>query len=103
MSESTPQPGGTGAPEPTPTPLPVPPLPVPSPPALPPALGDKLARWFPEGSGFRSARDMILFIIGIGVIGQQVYWADEINSIIVGIGATMAGLPIVFRADRSSK
>ncbi len=61
------------------------------------------SKWFPGGSGFSSVRDLILFGFGVGVLIQQIYFASELNSLIIALGAGAAGLPVVLRTDSKSR
>ena len=74
------------------------------PPAAPPAPRDpNTPAWFPQGSGFNTVRDMVLFLVGLGILGQQIFLSEEVNSFIVSLGAAAVGLPVVLRTDSKTK
>jgi hypothetical protein len=55
-------------------------------------------------SGFASVRDLICFVAGLIIIGNEVFFSQEIEAYAIGVGVALAGLPLVFGADeRKSK
>jgi hypothetical protein len=73
---------------------------VPVPPDTPAVI--KAKRGLP--SGFASIRDLICFIAGLIIIGNEVFFSPEIEAYAIGVGVALLGLPLVFGADeRKSK
>jgi hypothetical protein len=55
-------------------------------------------------SGFASIRDLICFIAGLIIIGNEVFFSHGIEAYAIGVGVALLGLPLVFGADeRKSK
>lgn len=55
-------------------------------------------------SGFSSIRDLICFIAGLAIVGNEVFLSPEIAAGAIGVGVALLGLPLVFGADeRKSK
>lgn len=55
-------------------------------------------------SGFASIRDLICFVAGLIIIGNEVFFSSQIEAYAIGVGVALAGLPLVFGADeRKSK
>jgi hypothetical protein len=50
-------------------------------------------------SGFASVRDLISFVAGMGIIGNEIFLSDKIEIYAIGVGVALAGLPVVFGAD----
>lgn len=50
-------------------------------------------------SGFASIRDLLSFGAGVAIIAHEVWWAKTVDVAILAVGATLAGLPVVFGAD----
>lgn len=74
---------------------------APVPPETPSAL--KVKRGLP--SGFASIRDLICFVAGLIIIGNEVFFSrGDIEAYAIGVGVALLGLPLVFGADeRKSK
>lgn len=54
-------------------------------------------------TGFSTIRDLITFIIGCGIIGNEVFLSPAVEPTAIGVGVAMAGLPLVFGADERKK
>lgn len=55
-------------------------------------------------SGFASIRDLICFVAGLIIIGNEVFFSPVIEAYAIGVGVALLGLPLVFGADeRKSK
>jgi hypothetical protein len=83
---------------PVPVPVPVTPAPVPVPQPQPPET--KSGRL---PSGFSTIRDIVTFVIGLGLIIYEVTVPHEVRPYVLAVGLTMAGLPLVFGADEKRK
>jgi hypothetical protein len=54
-------------------------------------------------SGFATIRDLVSFVIGIGIIGNEIFIQASIEPYAVGVGLALTGLPLVFGADERRK
>ncbi len=50
-------------------------------------------------SGFASIRDILSFVAGLCVIGNEVFLQDAVEIAILTVGVALCGLPVVFGAD----
>lgn len=50
-------------------------------------------------SGFASIRDLVSFVAGMGIIGNEIFLSDKVEVYAIGVGIALAGLPVVFGAD----
>ncbi len=50
-------------------------------------------------TGFSTLRDLLLFIAGMAVIGNEVFISESVDPTAVGIGVALTGAPLVFGAD----
>lgn len=50
-------------------------------------------------SGFSSIRDVLSFIAGIVIIGNEVFFQDAVEIALLTVGVALLGLPVVFGAD----
>lgn len=67
----------------------------------PPANG-KASRGMP--TGFATLRDVISFVLGVGVVVNEVFFSPSVEAYAIGVGVALMGLPLVFGADeRRSK
>lgn len=55
-------------------------------------------------SGFKTVRDLVLFVAGLGVCFYHIATtpADKLNIGLLIFGASLAGLPSVIRADEKN-
>jgi hypothetical protein len=68
-------------------------------PPVPAAHDDPGRRWRALPSGFASIRDLLSFGAGVAIIAHEVWWSKRVDVAILAVGATLAGLPVVFGAD----
>jgi hypothetical protein len=54
-------------------------------------------------SGFTTIRDALTFLVGIIIIGYEVFVSTEVEIGVLAVGLTMTGLPVVFGADERRK
>lgn len=54
-------------------------------------------------SGFTTIRDALTFVIGVVIIGYEVFVSPEVEIGVLAVGLTMTGLPVVFGADERRK
>lgn len=50
-------------------------------------------------SGFATLRDVVTFVIGLGIIINEVFLQPSVEPAAVAIGVSLTGLPLVFGAD----
>lgn len=50
-------------------------------------------------SGFSSIRDILSFVAGIVIIGNEVFFQSTVEIALLTVGVALAGLPVVFGAD----
>lgn len=50
-------------------------------------------------SGFSTLRDVISFLLGIGIVINEVWLSDTVEAYAIGVGVALMGLPLVFGAD----
>lgn len=73
-------------------------------PATPPkgakaaALGRK-----PLPSGFATLRDVLSFLVGMAIIGFEVFLQPNVEPASIAVGLTLTGLPLVFSADERKR
>lgn len=54
-------------------------------------------------TGFATLRDVVTFVIGLGIIINEVFLQPTVEPAAVAIGVAMTGLPLVFGADERRK
>jgi len=54
-------------------------------------------------SGFATLRDFVLFLVGLAVIGNEVFFQGKVEPASMAVGLAMTGLPLVFSADERRK
>jgi hypothetical protein len=55
-------------------------------------------------TGFSTLRDVISFLLGIGIVINEVWLSTTVEAYAIGVGVALMGLPLVFGADeRKSK
>lgn len=54
-------------------------------------------------SGFASARDLLTFVAGLAIIGNEVFISPTAEPSIVAVGVVMIGLPVAFGADERKR
>lgn len=54
-------------------------------------------------SGFGTLRDLLTFGAGMFIIGFEVFGSKTVEPIVLAVGLTMTGLPVVFGADERRK
>lgn len=57
----------------------------------------------PLPSGFGTLRDIICFVLGVGIIGHEVFFQPSVETAAVGVGVALCGLPLVLGADDKRK
>lgn len=54
-------------------------------------------------SGFTTVRDILSFVFGAAIIVNEVFIEQTVEPMVIAIGATMFGLPVVFNADERKR
>jgi hypothetical protein len=54
-------------------------------------------------SGFATLRDFVLFLVGLAVIANEVFFQGKVEPASMAVGLAMTGLPLVFSADERRK
>lgn len=55
-------------------------------------------------TGFATIRDVISFVLGVGIVVNEVFFSTSVEAYAIGVGVALMGLPLVFGADeRRSK
>lgn len=55
-------------------------------------------------TGFATIRDVISFVLGMGIVINEVFFSPSVEAYAIGVGVTLMGLPLVLGADeRRSK
>lgn len=54
-------------------------------------------------AGFSTIRDLITFVIGVGIVINEVFIQPTVEPTSITIGIAMAGLPVVFGADERKR
>jgi hypothetical protein len=64
-------------------------------------IGGRLVRILGSKSGFKTARDLILFVVGLGICIWHIATTDpaHLSWQLLIFGGGMAGLPTAFRQD----
>lgn len=50
-------------------------------------------------SGFTTLRDLVSFVAGMAVLGNEVFLSATVEPYAVGVGIALTGLPLVLGAD----
>lgn len=50
-------------------------------------------------TGFSTLRDVISFLLGIGIVVNEVWLSTSVEAYAIGVGVALMGLPLVFGAD----
>jgi hypothetical protein len=50
-------------------------------------------------SGFSTLRDLLSFVVGMVIIGNEVFFSETVEPYAVGVGVALTGLPLVFGAQ----
>lgn len=104
MSDVTPSEPTGPLPDPPPTvsenpvvvPVPMPPTPV-----APQKQDDGL---LPKWVGVATLRDGVLFGLGLCIMINEIFLkSGGPDSVLIGLGATLVGLPVVLRTDKSTR
>ena len=53
--------------------------------------------------GFATLRDVLTFMVGMVIIGYEVFVSAKVDAAVLAVGLTMTGLPLVFGADERRK
>lgn len=54
-------------------------------------------------SGFSSLRDLLSFLAGMVIVGNEVFFQSEVEVALLTVGVALLGLPVVFGADEKKK
>jgi hypothetical protein len=54
-------------------------------------------------TGFATLRDLLLFLIGLVIIANEVFFQPNVEPASMAVGLAMTGLPLVFSADERRK
>lgn len=54
-------------------------------------------------SGFSTIRDIVSFVAGLIIIGNEVFIQKTADPAVIAVGMAMTGLPLVFGADERQK
>lgn len=54
-------------------------------------------------TGFATIRDLILFLSGMAVIANEVFFQRTVEPASMAVGLAMTGLPLVFSADERKR
>lgn len=50
-------------------------------------------------TGFATIRDVISFMLGVGIVVNEVFFSASVEAYAIGVGVALMGLPLVFGAD----
>lgn len=67
----------------------------------PPTQHRRVRRVLP--SGFQTIRDATTFLLGLGIICNEVFVQDSVEAAAMTVGIALLGLPVVFGADEKKK
>jgi hypothetical protein len=54
-------------------------------------------------SGFSSLRDLLSFVAGMVIVGNEVFFQQAVEVALLTVGVALLGLPVVFGADERKK